>query len=104
MIGETKLQPWVDSEVDEDGDLRLYSAIDEKAKVATYTVMSIKERKIKQWLKAQGWVSPEEKAELIEVLMLCVIAMKAGMADWNPHNEYVLERATRLVDNAKVDQ
>ena len=98
MIDETKLQPWVDSEVDEDGDLRLYSAIDEKAKVATYTVMSIKERKIKQWLKAQGWASPEEKAELLHGLVrmesLCVLR----------HDDPERQTARDVIAKAKGEQ
>ena len=68
MIDETKLHPWVDSEVDDAGDLRLRSAIDEKATVATYTFMSMRNREIHKWLKAQGWASPEEKAGLLEAL------------------------------------
>ena len=104
MIDETKLHPWVDSEVNEAGDLHLTSGVQGLSNMVTHRVLTMEQEAINDWLKSQGWASPEERAELIEVLTLCVIAMKAGMADWNPHNEYVLDRATRLVDNAKVDQ
>lgn len=46
----------------------------------------------------------EERAEMLEALSLCVKAMKTGMVDFNPHDEYVLERATTLLDKAEGEQ
>ena len=43
----------------------------------------------------------QERDDFLEALSLCVTAMKTGMVDLNPHDEYVLERATELVNKHK---
>ena len=104
MSDETKLHPWVNSEVDEAGDLHLTSGVQGLSNMVVHHVLTMEQEAINDWLESQGWASPEERAELIEVLTLCVIAMKTGIVDLNHSHEYVLERADRLVENHKGEQ
>ena len=104
MSDETKLHPWVNSEVDEAGDLHLTSGVQGLSNMVTHRVLTMEQEAINDWLKSQGWASPEERAELIEVLTLCVIAMKTGIVDLNPHDEYVMERATKLIEKHRGEQ
>jgi len=43
-------------------------------------------------------------SDLLEALSLCVTAMKTGIVDLNPHDEYVLERATKLIEKHGGEQ
>lgn len=45
-----------------------------------------------------------DASEIVEVLSLCVTAMKTGLVDLNPHDEYVMERATKLIEKHRGDQ
>ena len=43
-------------------------------------------------------------SDLLETMSLCVTAMKTGMVELNAHDEYVLERATKLIEKHRGDQ
>jgi len=36
--------------------------------------------------------------DFLETLKMCVAAMKSGMVDFNPYDEYVLQRAESLIE------
>jgi len=101
MSDETKFYPWVDSEVDEAGDLHLISGLDKAKKIASCTVMRIKDRKIHEWLKSQGWASPKEKAELVEV-MEELVEVWADSVDYSQPGEY--NRYLKIIAKAKGEQ
>ncbi len=42
--------------------------------------------------------------DVLDTLKLCVEAMKTGMVDLNPHDEYVINRATKLIETHKGEQ
>ena len=53
-----------------------------------------------------GWVSTKDgnllamAPELVETLKLMVAMAETGMCDFNPHDEYVMDKAKALVDKA----
>lgn len=42
--------------------------------------------------------------ELLEVLKLMVSMAETGMCDFNPHDEYVMDKAKALIDKATGEQ
>jgi len=102
-MSEVVIRPWVNGKTVENGDLHLQDGIDGPDGIytkVTYTVMSLKQREIRKWLKAQGWASPEEKAKLIEV-MEELVEVWADSVDYSQPDEY--NRYLKIIAKAKPD-
>jgi len=70
-MSEEIIRPWVNGKIVENGDLHLQDGIDGPDGIyqkVNYTIMSLKQRETRKWLKAQGWASPEVKWELLDVI------------------------------------
>jgi len=98
----------VSSWTDKDGDLHLmqeqYDPLAEKWQEISHHVANVNEEAFRQELRMNGWIEPERASQVLETVSLCVTAMKTGMVDFNPHDEYVLRRAESLIEEHEGEQ
>jgi len=101
---QRSIRPWVEATINEASDLHLEDGIygaDGVVDKISHTVYSLRDRQVRKWLKSQGWSSPEEKAELIEV-MEELVEVWADSVDYSQPDEY--NRYLKIIAKAKGGQ
>ena len=103
-MSEKIIRPWVDVETDDNGDLHLASGVRGVANMVTHRVLSMEQKAINDWLKVNGWASPDEKKELLDALERVVYQYEALLKDCAFESVDTLRDARAAIAQAKGEQ